>query len=84
LEEITSRTEGYSGADVDNLCREAALGPIRSIENIMEVSPDQVRPIGIEDFRDAMSQVRASVSTADLDLFLDWNSKFGSLSITNK
>jgi SpoVK/Ycf46/Vps4 family AAA+-type ATPase len=81
MEEICTKTDGYSGADVDNLCREAALGPIRSIENIMEVSPDQVRSIGIHDFRDAMTQVRASVSTADLDLYLDWNSKFGSLSI---
>lgn len=79
ITEISVRTDGYSGADMDNLCREAALGPIRNIENILEISPDQVRPIIIDDFHNAMSQVRASVSQADLHLYLDWNDKFGSL-----
>lgn len=76
---ICARTDGYSGADMDNLCREAALGPIRSITNILEISPEQVRPIVMADFVAAMSQVRASVSSRDLDLYLDWNEKFGSL-----
>lgn len=81
IDAISMKTDGYSGADVDNLCREAALGPIRSITNILEVSVDQVRPIDINDFYRAMSQVRASVSSADLAFYLDWNEKFGSLSL---
>lgn len=82
IQEICKQTEGYSGADVDNLCREAALGPIRSIRgNILEISPEQVRPISMSDFEKAMSQVRASVSTADLDMYLEWNSKYGSLAL---
>ena len=31
---IAELTDGYSGADMTNLCRESALGPIRSLENI--------------------------------------------------
>lgn len=82
IQAICQQTEGYSGADVDNLCREAALGPIRSIRgSILEVSPEQVRPISMEDFGKAMSQVRASVSSADLDLYLEWNGKYGSLAL---
>lgn len=82
IQEICKQTEGYSGADVDNLCREAALGPIRSIRgNILEISPEQVRPISMSDFEKAMSQVRASVSTADLAMYLEWNSKYGSLAL---
>lgn len=32
IDEIAKLTEGYSGADVKNLCQEASLGPIRSID----------------------------------------------------
>lgn len=31
VEELTRRSEGYSCADIHNLCREAAMGPIRDI-----------------------------------------------------
>ena len=31
MKRLTERTEGYSCADINNLCREAAMGPIRDI-----------------------------------------------------
>jgi SpoVK/Ycf46/Vps4 family AAA+-type ATPase len=34
IDEIAQRTKGYSGSDMDGLCREAALGPIREIQEI--------------------------------------------------
>ena len=45
MEDISKRTEGYSGADMANLCREAALGPIRSLpaEQILNIRKDDVR-----------------------------------------
>ena len=79
IHEIALRTEGYSGSDMAGLCREAALGPIRSLNDIINISADDVRPIDLSDFDYAMTQVRASVSSKDLDLYLEWNQKFGSL-----
>lgn len=77
-----NRTDGYSGADMDNLCREAALGPIRSLGvDILNVSADEVRCITVNDIWDAMRQVRASVSPADLELYCRWNEQYGSLSV---
>ena len=32
IDVIVKQTEGYSGADVTNLCKDAALGPIRSLQ----------------------------------------------------
>lgn len=76
---ICQRTDGYSGSDMDNLCREAALGPIRSIRDIMNIDQNAVRAISLEDFEKALTQVRASVSKSDLTGYLDWNTQFGSI-----
>lgn len=44
VDDICHRTDGYSCADMTNLCKEAAYGPIRSIalEDIEHITPDQV------------------------------------------
>jgi len=79
VEEVSLKTEGYSGADMSNLCREAAMGPIRSIDfsEIESLQADQVRPISIEDLLAGLRQVKASVSDQDLELYEDWNNKYG-------
>ncbi|XP_057704657.1 fidgetin-like protein 1 [Corythoichthys intestinalis] len=79
LERIIANTEGFSGADMTQLCREAALGPIRSIQfaDIATISAEQVRPIVYNDFQDALKTVRPSVSQKDLELYEEWNKTFG-------
>ncbi|KAI5697679.1 hypothetical protein M8J75_014042 [Diaphorina citri] len=64
IEEVGRMTADFSGADMASLCREASLGP--------------VRPISIDDFRDALKTVRPSVCQADLKIYTDWNQTFGS------
>ncbi|KAL0964260.1 hypothetical protein UPYG_G00321440 [Umbra pygmaea] len=79
LESVVNGSDGFSGADMTSLCREAALGPIRSIQlsDIATITPDQVRPILHCDFLDALKVVRPSVSAKDLELYEEWNKTFG-------
>jgi SpoVK/Ycf46/Vps4 family AAA+-type ATPase len=77
--EVAGSTEGYSGADMANLCKEAAMGPIRSLDfsRMATLDPSEVRPIAAADFVPALRQVKASVAPADLTNYLEWNRMFG-------
>ncbi|ROK15766.1 Fidgetin-like protein 1 [Anabarilius grahami] len=79
MEQVVQGTGGFSGADMTQLCREAALGPIRSIRlsDIATITPEQVRPILYTDFQEALKTVRPSVSSKDLELYEEWNKTFG-------
>jgi SpoVK/Ycf46/Vps4 family AAA+-type ATPase len=78
LEELSSTTDGYSGADMANLCREAAYGPVReAAETIQHISADDMRPVIYRDFQAALHVIRPSVSERDLDLYIQWNKQFG-------
>ncbi|XP_064016817.1 fidgetin-like protein 1 [Pogoniulus pusillus] len=79
IELIVEKSSGFSGADMTQLCREASLGPIRSIQSvdIATIMPDQVRPIAFLDFESAFKTVRPSVSSKDLELYETWNQTFG-------
>ncbi|GJJ72755.1 fidgetin-like protein 1 [Entomortierella parvispora] len=80
IQDICDRTKGYSGSDMNGLCREAALGPVRSIQgDILEIGLDALRPIQHKDFVDALSQVRASVSDRDLEMYRTWDAEYGSM-----
>ena len=48
---------GYSGSDMAHLCREAAMGPIRTITDISRITAADVRPIQLVDFEYALTQV---------------------------
>ncbi|VDN06952.1 unnamed protein product [Thelazia callipaeda] len=58
---------GYSGADMKQLCAEAAMIPIRNIQ-----------PISYSDFLTAMKFVRATVDDKDMKSYKDWNKLYGS------
>ncbi|MEM5832353.1 MAG: AAA family ATPase, partial [Candidatus Aenigmatarchaeota archaeon] len=54
LEELAKRTEGYSGADIEALCREAALNALREDINSKEVK--------LKHFEEAMKKVTPSIT----------------------
>ena len=82
IDSIVARSRGYSGADMANLCKEAAMGPVRRIspDDMASIDVNDVDPILPSDFDAAFAQVRASVSSADLASLVQWDRQFGSAS----
>lgn len=80
LIEIGRLTDGFSGADMKQLCHEASMGPIRSIsmEQMEYIDVNDVRPVSYCDFESAMTRVRASVSPDDLLQYIRWDRTYGS------
>ncbi|KAK9225495.1 hypothetical protein WN943_010537 [Citrus x changshan-huyou] len=82
---ICKLTEGYSGSDMKNLVKEASMGPLREalrqgIE-ITRLQKEDMQPVTLQDFENALPQVRASVSLNELGIYEEWNKQFGSLSL---
>ena len=54
------------------------MGPLRALgEQLLDMSPDDIRPIGIKDFEASLANIRPSVSKAGLKEFEDWATEFG-------
>lgn len=77
---LALETAGYSCSDLAALVREAAMAPVRGLpaEAMATATPDSVRPITLDDFRQAIRKVRPSLSPESLEQFEQWNRKFGS------
>ncbi|KDO63950.1 hypothetical protein CISIN_1g0064112mg, partial [Citrus sinensis] len=78
-------SSGYSGSDMKNLVKEASMGPLREalrqgIE-ITRLQKEDMQPVTLQDFENALPQVRASVSLNELGIYEEWNKQFGSLSL---
>ncbi|KAH7859285.1 hypothetical protein Vadar_034127 [Vaccinium darrowii] len=86
MDEIARRTEGYSGDDLTNVCRDASLNGMRrkiagkTREEIKSMSKDDISkdPVAMCDFEEAITKVQPSVSAADIERHEKWFSEFGS------
>jgi SpoVK/Ycf46/Vps4 family AAA+-type ATPase len=54
IDSVVKKTMGYSGSDMMGVCREAAMMPIRSIEDIYNIKLDSLRGVNVKDFIDAI------------------------------
>ncbi|KAI3705506.1 hypothetical protein L1987_75745 [Smallanthus sonchifolius] len=84
IDSICKLTEGYSGSDMKNLVKDASMGPLREAMRRTEISQlkkEDMRPVTLEDFENALQEVRPSVSVNELGTYEDWNNQFGSLSM---
>lgn len=84
LNEILKITKGYSGSDLMSVCREAAMMPIRSIEDILQIQLENIRNINLDDFYIAVQLVKPSVSEKTIIQYIKWNNDFGSFSYEDK
>lgn len=77
---LSRDTDGYSGADLKNLCTDASMGPMRSmtVEEMMSIKANEVPPIAYKHFRQSLRGSSPSVAQSDLQVYLDWNNTYGS------
>ena len=68
LEELARRTIGYSGADLQALCREAGMIALRHSIDAKEVS--------LRDFEEAMDKVKSSLSPDMENAYLGFGKRF--------
>ena len=62
-------TDGYSSADLNSICKEAAMEPVREIppHEIMKIrNVNQVRKVKLRDFEKAIRNNQPSVSKASI------------------
>lgn len=83
---LVRKMEGYSGADITNVCRDAALMALR--RRIVGLTPTEIKnipkeelelPTTMQDLEEAISKVSKSVSHEDLEKFEKWMKEFGAV-----
>jgi len=86
INEIALRLDGYSGADITNVCRDACMMAMRrkiaglTPEQIKSLSKDELElPVSPGDFEEAIRKVNKSVSVEDLRKYERWMTEFGSM-----
>jgi len=84
FDKFIAKTDGFSGADVTNFCRDASMMSMRRL--IQGKTPDEIKtlsksemvcPITSNDFEEALSKMKSSVSAADLTRYDKWMQEFG-------
>jgi katanin p60 ATPase-containing subunit A1 len=85
LDALAEKSEGYSGADITNVCRDASFMAMR--KRIKGLTPEEIRnlsreemdlPVTMQDFESAFSKISSSVSAEQIKKYEDWKKEFGS------
>eukprot|EP00249_Psilotum_nudum_P009211 c21782_g1_i1 orf=669-2309(+) len=85
IDVVAHRTEGYSGDDLTNICRDASMNGMRrkiagkTRDEIKNMSKDAMHePVAMCDFEEALTKISRSVSTVDIERHERWFAEFGS------
>lgn len=87
LDNLAELCEGYSGADITNVCRDASMMVVRrrmqglTREQMQELDKDELvkTPVSNADFKAALRKVNRSVSPEDISQFERWSTEYGSI-----
>lgn len=85
--DLIKSTEGYSGSDIANVCREASFMQMRrrllsnnsdimQLVQITDFKNQLDAPISQQDLVSATQNICKSVTTGDLDKYVKWSSEF--------
>lgn len=86
---LVSKTDMYSGDDINNLCRDASMMPLSrkvlngefkgSLDNVEEIQNElKNTPISMQDFLEALTKVKPTNSKDKLKRYKDWMDSHGS------
>ncbi|XP_052133374.1 katanin p60 ATPase-containing subunit A-like 1 isoform X3 [Frankliniella occidentalis] len=82
---VADQLEGYTGSDISNVCRDAAMMAMR--RKICGRSPDEIKkikkeevdlPVTVQDFGEAVAKCKKSVTQEDVTKYEEWIAEFGS------
>ncbi|XP_034253763.1 katanin p60 ATPase-containing subunit A-like 1 [Thrips palmi] len=82
---VADKLEGYTGSDISNVCRDAAMMAMR--RKICGRSPDEIKkikkeevdlPVTVQDFEEAIAKCKKSVPQEDVTKYEEWIAEFGS------
>lgn len=74
-------SEGYSGRDIQMLCREAVMMPVRELDisGALDNPEIKARSVIMQDFITAMEKIKPSVAPEELLRHRGWAEEFGSM-----
>ena len=92
LDELVKLTDGYSGADIANVCREASLMNMRrklmatgcqlnflALKDTPEKIEEELEaPVSQKDFTEAIKNISKSVSQNDMKKYEEWTGEYSS------
>merc|ERR1712034_102078 len=80
---VVTKTDGYSCSDIAHVMSDAAMGPVRDlgmalVDMSKYSSADAIPPVNADHIKQALKNIKPSLSKEKQARFKDWNSKFGS------
>lgn len=76
---LSELSEGYSGSDIANICRDAIMTPIRDLDTSGVINDNSIgaRAVVLHDYLESLEDMSKSVSQNELTKFQQWNEEFG-------